>query len=432
MNSKFKFQLKISLSFVLICFLINNAFGQTADKLDSLNKEVNKLAKSVQAIERIKISGYIQAQYQHADTLGARTFNGGDFPKTSSQRFMVRRGYFKLAYLGTNASYVLQFNVNEKGFSVRDAYFILKDPWLKTLSITGGIFYRPFGCELPFPTHLRETPELARVTQTLFPGERDLGASLTFRLPEKKLLHPLKIEAGLFTGNGTSAETDDKLDFIGRIAWEDAMKKYDFTYQLGASLYNGSVYQSKKQVYKMNIIDNVQVYQQLLSDTTPGKYQKRQYFGLDASIGITHLLGTTKIRTDYMWGVQPGSDTSSMSPTDKIATPIYNRYFQGYVLYFIHSFPKSIHSVVIKYDYFDPNTDIAGHSIGKSVSGGKASGQADIAYTTWGFGYFADINRNLRLTAYYDLVKNEKSNSLAKYDRDLKDNLFTIRVQYKF
>jgi hypothetical protein len=432
MNDQSKNQFSISLLFISLFFLIHAATGQTASKLDSLNKEVSKLSKSLQAFERIKISGYIQAQYQHADTLGARTFNGGDFPKTSSQRFMVRRGYFKLAYQGTNASYVLQFNVNEKGFSVRDAYFILKDPWIKTLSLTGGIFYRPFGCELPFPTHLRETPELARVTQTLFPGERDLGASLTFRLPDEKKLHPLKIEAGLFAGNGTSAETDDKLDFIGRIAWEDGMKKNDLSYQLGASIYNGSVYQSKKQVYKMNIINNVDVYQQLLSDTTPGKYQERKYFGLDASFGITHFLGTSRIRGDYMWGMQPGSDTSSMSPTDKIATAIYNRSFQGYVIYFIHSFPHSIHSVVIKYDYYDPNTDIAGHSIGKSVSGGKATGSADLAYATWGFGYFADVNRNLRLTAYYDLVINEKSNSLAKYERDLKDNIFTIRVQYKF
>ncbi|MBK7028470.1 MAG: hypothetical protein IPH45_04350 [Bacteroidales bacterium] len=82
-----------------------------------------------------------------------------------------------------NASYVLQFNVNEKGFSVRDAYFNLKEPWLNSFMLTGGIFYRPFGCELTYPTHQRETPELARVTQTLFPGERDLGVAVTFQHP---------------------------------------------------------------------------------------------------------------------------------------------------------------------------------------------------------------------------------------------------------
>jgi hypothetical protein len=43
----------------------------------------------------------------------------------------------------------------------------------------------------------------------------------------------------------------------------------------------------------------------------------------------------------------------------------------------------------------------------------------------------------VKFVAYYDMVKNEKVNaaatgSLAPYRNDLKDNVFTLRMQYKF
>jgi len=412
----------------------SGAFAQqkTSSPGDTLAAAVAKLSKTVQALERIKISGYIQAQFQMADTLGAKSFEGGDFAKASSKRIMVRRGYFKMTYAWNLSTYVLQINVNEKGFNVRDAYFNLKEPWLNAFSLTGGIFFRPFGSELLFPTNQRESPELSRVTQTLFPGERDLGTSITFQMPEKSVWHPLKIEAGLFNGNGTSAETDDKLDFIGRLGLADATANKKMTYGIGASYYNGSVYQAKKQVYQVAGIDDTLAFKQLMGDTVPGKYQKREYIGLDGQFAFRTLLGTTSLRADYMFGSQPASDTSSISPTEKIGAPLYLRKFQGAVVYLVHTFPNSIHSLVFKFDYYDPNIKIKGDEIGLKPMRSLASNSTDIAYTTWGFGYFADVNKNLRCTVYYDLVRNETSRNLKKYDADLKDNVFTVRVQYKF
>ena len=73
---------------------------------DTLAAVVAKLSNTVQTFEKIKISGYIQAQFQFADTLGAKSYNGGDFPAASSKRFLVRRGYFKMAYNGNLSTYV--------------------------------------------------------------------------------------------------------------------------------------------------------------------------------------------------------------------------------------------------------------------------------------------------------------------------------------
>jgi hypothetical protein len=170
---------------LLLTFVISaNAQQKPAVTNDSLAASIAKINKTLQTFERIKFSGYIQAQYQIADTLGAKSYNGGDFATNSAQRFMVRRGYFKVSYTGNLANYVLQLNVTEKGVYIRDAYFVMKDPWLKAFSLTGGVFYRPFGYELSYSASLRESPELARVTQVLMPGERDLGASISFQMPQ--------------------------------------------------------------------------------------------------------------------------------------------------------------------------------------------------------------------------------------------------------
>ncbi|NVO20576.1 MAG: hypothetical protein HXX13_12825 [Bacteroidetes bacterium] len=423
---------------VVLLFMVasNSVLAQqkAAVSIDTIASQVTRLSRSVQALEKIKFSGYIQAQFQIADTLGAKSFNGGDFAPASAQRFQVRRAYLKAAYNGELATYVLQINVNEKGFTIRDAYFSLKDPWLKAFSLTGGVFYRPFGYELAFSTSQRESPELARVTQSLFPNERDLGSSVTFQMPAKSKWHPIKIEAGLFAGNSIYAETDNKLDFIGRLGYADESKNKKISYGLGVSYYNGAVYDTNRLVYEMGDFGGVKAYKKVAGSGDDSSYHKREYIGLDGQFSINTVIGKTSVRADYMFGTQPGSSKKNTSPSDTttITGPVYMRKFNGGVVYLIHTFPNSIHSVVLKYDFYDPNKDLNGDQVGQTATGAKATNNTDVAYTTWGFGYVAEVNKNLRFMAYYDLVKNEKSKNLKNYGVDLKDNIFTLRVQYKF
>lgn len=419
----------ILLSLLAKCVMAQKT-EQSAD--DSLSIAVAKLSKTVQILDRIKFSGFIQAQYQLADTLGAKSFNGGDFPATSAQRFMVRRAYLKMAYLGKLSTYVFQININEKGINVRDAYFSLTDPWLKAFNLKGGLFYRPFGQEVSYSTPLRESPELARVTQLLFPGERDLGASITFQMPGNSPWHVLKVDAGFFAGNGPTAETDDKLDFMGRVGYSDNIKKNNLSYGLGFSYYNGSIYQAKKDVYEMDDFDGIHAFRQRMADTIPGKYFKRRYVGLDGQFSFQSALGKTTFRGDFTVGDQPGSEKSSSSPVAAIDYSLYLRKFNGGVLYLVQSIFKNMHSVVLKYDFYDPNTEISGDEIGKKATSAKPTNGTDVAFTTWGFGWITDFNQNLRLMLYYDLVKNETSVNLSGFTQDQKDNVLTIRIQYKF
>jgi hypothetical protein len=89
-----------------------------------------------------------------------------------------------------------------------------------TLAMTAGFFARPFGFEVNLGSSYRETPERGRMSQTLMPGERDLGVMFSFEPQSKahKLYH-LKWDAGFFNGQGASGTTDfdSHKDFISRI-----------------------------------------------------------------------------------------------------------------------------------------------------------------------------------------------------------------------
>ena len=428
--------------FVMLA-IASTAKAQDAEltPLDTVTANVQKLNSAMSTIQKLKITGYIQAQYQIADTLGAKSFAGGDFPAASDNRFMVRRGRVKFSYDAALTKYVVTFDISEKGLSIKDAYLNVSDPFLNAFSVTAGVFNRPFGFEIPYSSSSRESPERSRFTQTLFPGERDLGAMLTFQMPKTSPLNFLKIDAGFFTGNGTNPEFDKKKDFIGRVGIAKATKNEKVRYGLGFSYYNGGIYQGKlatgraAQTYGMKTISDTISFAKIVGDSIVGSFHKRSYFGIDAQVTVETPLGFTTLRGEYVAGKQPGTINSTTSPTSAIPTTnTYLRNVSGAYVYFVQSFTGTKLSLVAKYDIYDPNTDISGNQIGLISKTGKtnASTAGDLKYNTLGLGLIYAYTPNLRFTAYYDNVKNETSTYLKGYTSDLTDNVWTLRLQYKF
>ena len=71
---------------------------------------------------------------------------------------------------------------------------------------------------------------------------------------------------------------------------------------------------------------------------------------------------------------------------------------------------------------------MSGKQIGATGSNLSA---ADVKYSTLGLGLVYKWDNNVKITAYYAMVQNE--NTLLKgYTHDTPDNVFTLRVQYKF
>ena len=376
--------------------------------------------------QSVKFSGYIQSQYQYGEKDAAlKVGTSNENPEESFNRIGIRRGRFKLtATDGKLASGVFQVDVTEKGVGFKDAYLNLKDPWFNTIQLRAGIFDRPFGNEISYSSSRRESPERSTLFQTLFPEERDLGAMLILQPAKTSVWNILKLEAGLFAGNGIKQETDSRKDFIGHLSLAKTVGNA-FSYGLGASYYNGGVYQGTEKVYTLN--DRKFVPDE--SETNKGGFAKREYVGFDFQAAIASSLGITQLRAEYLFGQQPGLSGSSKSPNASAlpAADTYIRNFSGAYAIFVQDLGALPLSAVVKYDFYDPNTEVSGDEIGK-----EGTSKTDLSFNTLGLGVLWKISNAFRLQAFYEINKNETSANVSGRNEDLKDNVFTLRLQYKF
>jgi len=443
-----KKQLLTLASMVIMVFSASNLKAQEEviipEVVDTLNGKIENVKTEVELLKRLKVTGYIQGQWQIADTAGAPTnFSGGAMPKYADNRFAVRRGRVKFTYENEFSTFVLQLDGTEKGVGIKDAYVTVREPWKQFVTLTAGVFDRPFGYEISYSSSARETPERSRIFQTLFPGERDLGAKITLQPVKGSRFDWIKLDAGLFAGNGVNSEFDSRKDFIGRLGMAKSNRAETFRYGLGVSYYNGGVFQGTKYIYSPDLMADGATTGFIVDSTSSNKYDfaRRQYMGVDLQLSLFSVIGISSIRAEYITGKQPGGKSSNTSLSTSTA-PDYDTYLRevsgGYV-YYIQNIGQTKHQFVFKYDWLDPNTKVEGTDIKAKNTDGKSTGlsNADIKYSTIGLGWNYRFNAHVKFMAYYEIVKNEETalsgtNSVNNYASDLKDNVFTFRVQYRF
>ncbi|HNU32952.1 MAG TPA: hypothetical protein PKN75_05110 [Bacteroidia bacterium] len=436
---------------------VNTAKAQVTEpeNTDTTISTLSRYGQELELLKRIKVSGYLQAQFQYADSSGQQSFNGGNFPAGVDKRIAVRRGRVKFQYdsqlndKGWNTSqYVLQFDVTEKGLTIKDAYLKFTDPWCGWFNFTAGMQNRPFGYEIGYSSNLRESPERGRMSQILFPGERDLGGMVTLQAPKISRWNWLKLEAGYFNGTGArgpgldASDFDKFKDFIGHLSFAKNTANEKIRYGGGVSVYDGGFRIDTVDVFKIGkdslgltsfVFENKKADFYSVGIATR-KAAKRKYVGADVQLSVDWIGGLTTIRGEYIQGDQPGFSSSTASPAAANTSSIYKRSFNGAYFYFLHNIMQSPWQVVVKYDWYDPNTDVEGNDIGKKVanSSARAFNATDLKYETIGLGLIYRWDANVRITAYYDMVKNETSENLSGYTKDLKDNVFTLRTQIRF
>lgn len=418
--------MKKSIVILFCCLSVMTAtFAQQEEPeltpMEKLEQKTETLENAIIKLQKLKVSGYVQTQYQYGEKdASMKVGSANENPEKSFSRLGVRRGRIKFVYEEGIVSATFQPDFTEKGIAFKDAFLAVKDPWLGTSVLKAGIFDRPFGDEISFSSSRRESPERSTIFQTLFPEERDLGASLTLQAAKTSPWNILKLEAGLFAGNGIKQETDSHLDFIGHLSVAKAIGS-DMKISGGVSYYNGGVYQGTENIYsiagKAFVLNN--------NADNKGQFAKREYVGVDAQFSVMSALGMTQLRGEYLFGEQPAAKGNSKSPNASTLPAIdtYNRNFSGGYVVFVQDIGALPVSAVLKYDWYNPNTKVSGN---EDVTDG------DIAVNTFGFGLLWRANANLKLTAYYEINKNETTDKIAKFNEDRKDNLFTLRLQYKF
>ena len=420
----------------LIMFSTLNAQEEVQkDSLQILQEQIDVNKSDIKKLNKLKVSGYFQVQTEYAQEFAStkvglntkymkdRDFESGDF-----MRLGVRRGRIKFEWTEKSGSATFQLDITEKGVSFKDAYIRLWHPKMKNITLTAGIFDRPFGDEIRYSSSRRESPERTLTYQKLFPDERDLGVVLALAPYKTSAFNGLKLEGGLLSGNGIRPDDNGKLDFISRLSYTKT--DANFSYGIGVSYYNGLVNNTDTFVY--NVEKVVDVNNWVRSDVDKNTLNKREYYGVDAQLTIASSWGLTTFRGELLGGTQPSVKGDFGSPkantyVDGSSFNYMRSFFSGHA-YFIQDIYKTPFTLVLKYAYLDPNKKIAGDEI---------TNKTDLYNKNFGFGLLWRATPNIRVQAFYEIVENEFTNGItvngnADYSKNLADNVFTLRVQYKF
>ena len=123
---------KFALIFIISFFSLPVFSQRYLSDLDSsllyIKDTVRPLLKR---FENIQFSGYIQPQFQVADTEGAKSYNGGDFSPFSKSRFMLRRARIK----ATNAPLIAAVRVPPSASITSQSSQSVRSPSLSRLMI---------------------------------------------------------------------------------------------------------------------------------------------------------------------------------------------------------------------------------------------------------------------------------------------------------
>lgn len=434
---------KISLLFSLL-FSTVLAQGQFLMDMIDTTKQLGKTAyQTIGRFNHIRISGYMQPQYQVSSAKGSTNYSGGNFAPASNNRFMLRRGRIRFDYLLSDEKqrnklqFVFQFDGTERGVNIRDFWGRYWENKYELFSFTTGMFARPFGYEVNLSSGDREAPERGRMSQILVKTERDLGFMVSMEKRKKtKGWKFFRIDAGIFNGQGLIApgEYDNYKDFIGQIVIKPLSLNSKWSISGGLSVLQGAIVQNADFSYRLKETNGKMMFTADSTAASAGGRLPRQYQGANVQFGYMSKWGKTELRGEVWNGTQPGTLATTETPglltlqADGKYTPLYIRNFRGGFITFLQPLGSSKNQLIIKYDWYDPNTKAKASQIGAA---GYNYGEADIMFSTLGAGFLHHINENLKIVFFHEWIRNEHT-SLNGYASDKSDNVFSVRTQFRF
>jgi hypothetical protein len=200
-------------------------------KTNSLDERVLVNEADLGKLNKIKISGYIQAEFRNYQSVKYVTYD----PYST---FLIRRARIKFTYEALDGvKFVLQPDFSTGTLVLKDAYAVVNIPKLKTWTIWAGQMNRP-NYEVEYSSSQRETMERSRVIRTIYPGEREIGVKLEYI----GINLPLKFQLMAMNGNFTGAQPidiDTKKDIMTRLVYSIKLPGAGVGIDLGANGYFG-------------------------------------------------------------------------------------------------------------------------------------------------------------------------------------------------
>ena len=453
-----------SILFLLLLMVAFNLKAQEptlTEKISTVDDKVNGLLERVATDEadlskltKIKVSGYIQAQYQN--------FESPALLSTSQNYFSLRRVRVKFTYEAADGvKFVLQPDFSPGALALKDAYVVLNDHWSKSFSLWAGKFNRP-NYEVEYSSSQRELPERSAVIRAIYPGERAIGAKLEFN-PINVPIHmqlavfngadglTINNSAGVNLNSNENKDVDNYKDVMARVTYNLSLGSFgglDF----GAHAYFGTL--------KSNALKTLSSDYTTVKNIKFGDPLTRNWVGGEFQL-FADVLGGLSLKGEYIAGKNANVGFSPVAASGTAAAipgvANFQNKFAGYYLYLIKNLGKK-NQLAFRYDYYDPNTDITGKDVkvkgftssDPTTLSSKMSGKGDLATSTYGFALHHYFDDNLRITFAYEIVQNEKVGSLGlltedytqadgqkvakglDYGKVINQNVFTLRIQAKF
>ena len=372
-------------------------------KLNALDDRVLVNETDLAKLNKIKVSGYIQAQWESY---------GADLEKSNgyNNTFYIRRARIKFTYEALDGvKFVLQPDFSTGNLALKDAYAVVNIPKLKNWTLWAGQMNRP-NYEVEYSSSSREVLERSRYTTTIYPGEREIGAKLEYNGTKIPLLFQIMVMNGNFTGT-QAKDVDSKKDVMARLVYSIKLPGAGLGIDVGANgYYGGNLAKTNKYVKNsdgtLDSLNNV------------WKYLDKHWIGGEIRI-YADVLGGMSVKAEYVAGINSTASTIASTSTMaqmKLNPNLYNN-FTGYYIYFVKNIGAK-NQFVARYDYYDPNTKLSGDAAGSSIY-----------YKTWTLAWQYYLNDNIRITLNYLMPKNETN---ASNPSDKKDNTLGIRIQAKF
>ncbi|MCF0210280.1 MAG: hypothetical protein HUK18_03030 [Bacteroidales bacterium] len=372
-------------------------------------------------IGELKLNGYVQSDFALIQQDGKGYVGDAYSQKQDGNadwffRYGVRRGLLRATFTSNKGKGVLEASLSETGLLPLVAYLEL-DPW-QWLEIQAGLLNLDFGWELCYPSSKLETLERSMHTQSLFPKEHDLGLKFAFRPKPLSEHSNLYLSVALMSGNGINKFVDKLPNLMAHLKYE--YKTPTLCLALGTSYYEGKTNNADSVIYTVENGD----WQAEITDFNTKN--PRRYIDFELSAEFFYDFGSSTLRSEYIFGVQPSRKSSFNSQGlgiydsyDQNNAFSYQRNFNGAYVYYIQSFNRCPISLVGRFAWLNKNTDIKENDK-KTLS--------DATYTNIGGGIIYKYNQHISAELFYDAYFNTQNTYLS----DQNDDMLHLRLQYIF
>ena len=378
-------------------------------KLTALDDRVLVNETDLGKLNKIKISGYIQSQWELYDKNRVVT-------NEPTNTFYIRRARVKFTYEAADGvKFVLQPDFSTNALALKDAYAVVNIPKFKDLTLWAGQMNRP-NYEVEYSSSQREVLERSRIIRAIYPGEREIGVKLEYIGSTIPVKFQLMAMNGNFTGT-QAKDVDSEKDIMARLVYSVKLPDAGIGIDFGGNTYLGSN-KAKINPYISNSNGS-------LDSCNVGHNLDKKWFGGEIQI-FADFLGGMAIKGEYIAGTNSTASTTAApainaTTATKLAGANKLNSFSGYYLYLIKNIgPKN--QLVAKYDFYDPNTKLSGDAAGSAVS---------CKTVTLAWQHY--LNDFIRITVNYEMPKFEVNSSRPSNYLDVTyGNTLGIRIQAKF